>query len=164
MPCILCCCIALTACGAAGQPSGTGTGAADATGGNTSRDLEFSDCMRTHGVSNFPDPTANGLQIGPGIDTQSPAFKSAQRACKRFLPNKGAPPATSAKDRGAALAFAKCMRSHGVPGFPDPAFSPPRNAGRVLVLRGMVFAVGPTIDPKSPAFRRAAAACGLANG
>lgn len=158
---LLCCCVALSACGSTGQPSGTGTGAADAAAGHSNRDLEFSDCMRTHGVSNFPDPTGNGLQIGPGIDTQSPAFKSAQQACKRFLPNGGAPPATSAKDRAAALAFSTCMRSHGVPGFPDPAFTSPRNAPRVLVLRGMVFAVSPTIDPKSPAFRHAAAACGV---
>lgn len=158
---ILCCCIALTACGAAGQPSGTGSGAADTTAGHTSRDLEFSDCMRSHGVSNFPDPTANGLQIPAEIDAQSPAFKSAQQACRRFLPNKGAPPATAAKDRAAALAFARCMRSHGVPSFPDPAFSSPRNASRVLVLRGMVFSIGTTIDPKSPAFRQAGSDCGL---
>jgi hypothetical protein len=59
------------------------------------------------------------------------------------------------------LTFSRCMRSHGVPAFPDPAFSSPRNAPRVLVLREMVFAIGPTIDPKSPAFRRAAAACGV---
>jgi len=81
-----------------GQPSGTGTGAADATAGHTSRDLEFSQCMRAHGVSDFP----------------------------------------------------------------DPAFTSPRNAPRVLVLRGMVFAISQTIDPKSPAFRQAASARGLA--
>jgi hypothetical protein len=116
--------------------------------------------MRSHGVPNFPDPTANGLQIPLKADAQSPAFKSAQQACSRFLPNKGVPPATSAKDRAAALAFARCMRSHGVHGFPDPAFTSP-HAPRILVLRGMVFAISPTIDPKSPAFRQAASACGV---
>jgi hypothetical protein len=159
---LLGCCVALSASGSTGQPSGTGTGAANATAGQPSRDVEFSRCMRAHGVSIFPDPTANGLEIGPGIDAKSPAFRSAQQACRQFLPNKGAPPATSAKDRAAALAFSRCMRSHGVSGFPDPAFTSPRNAGRVLVLRGMVFAIGSTtIDPKSPAFRQAAAACGV---
>jgi hypothetical protein len=53
------------------------------------------------------------------------------------------------------------MRSHGVAGFPDPALTSPGNAPRVLVLREMVFAIGPTIDPKAPAFRRAATACGV---
>jgi len=155
------CCITLAACGATGQPSETGTGAADATARHTSRDLEFSQCMRAHGVSTFPDPTANGLQLPAGINPRSPAFKSAQQACSKYLPNKGAPPATSARDRAAALAFARCMRSHGVTGFPDPAFTSPRNAPRVLVLRGMVFAISQTIDPKSPAFRQAASACGV---
>jgi len=154
-------CLMLTACGSTGQPSGTVTGSADAAAGHTSRDLEFSECMRAHGVSAFPDPTANGLQLPAGVNAQSPAFQSAQQACKQYLPNKGAPPATSAKDRAAALAFARCMRSHGVPGFPDPAFTSPRDAPRVLVLRGMVFAISRTIDPKSPAFRQAASACGL---
>lgn len=158
---VLGCGIALGACGGAGQSSRTGTRAPNVTAGNPSRDLEFSRCMRAHGVSNFPDPTANGLQLGPGIDTKSPAFKSAQQACNQILPNNGVPPATSAKDRAAALAFSRCMRSHGVSGFPDPAFTPPRNAGRVLVLLGMVFAIGQTIDPKSPAVRHAASACGV---
>jgi hypothetical protein len=155
------CAVALTACGATGQPSQTGTGAADAAARHVSRDLRFSQCMRAHGVPNFPDPTANGLELPIGLNAESPAFKSARRACMQYLPNKGAPPATSAKDRAAALAFSKCMRVHGVSGFPDPAFTSPRNAPRVLVVREMVFAIGPTIDPKSPAFRQAGSDCGL---
>jgi hypothetical protein len=157
---LLACCTVLVACGSAGQPSGTGTGAADPAAGHKTRDLAFSRCMRSHGVPNFPDPTTNGLQIPVDVNALSPAFRSAQQACNRFLPNGGAPPATPAKDRAAALAFSECMRSHGVPGFPDPAFTSP-HAPRVLVLRGMVFAPGPAIDPKSPAFRHAAAACGV---
>jgi hypothetical protein len=160
MSLMVACCVATGACGATGHPSATGTGAADATG-HPSRDLAFSNCMRSHGVPNFPDPTATGLELPVGVNAESPAFKSARQACKRFLPNQGAPPATSAKDRAAALAFAECMRSHGVAGFPDPALTSPSNAPRVLVLGEMVFALGPTVDPKSPAFRRAAAACGL---
>jgi hypothetical protein len=156
------CCLALTACGGTSRPRGTATGAADANAGHPSRDLEFSQCMRAHGVTNFPDPTANGLQIPAGVAVKSPAFRTAQQACKQYLPNGGVPPATSAKDRAAALAFSGCMRSHGVPGFPDPAFTPPSNAPRVLAVRGMVFAISQSINPKSPAFRQAATACGVA--
>lgn len=49
--------------------------------------LAFSQCMRSHGITNFPDPTFQngrvGLMIGPssGIDPNSPAFKKAQQAC-----------------------------------------------------------------------------------
>ncbi len=151
----------IAACGSTGQPSGTDTGAANAAPGGKTRDVEFSDCMRSHGVTNFPDPGPNGLQIPVNVNTQSPSFRSAQNACKRYLPNGGNPPATSASQRGAALAFAKCMRTHGVPQFPDPAFSSPAHAARVLVMRGMVFAIPASIAPNAPAFQHAARACGL---
>ena len=152
----------LAACGSAGQPSGTATGAANDASGDKSRDFEFSACMRTHGVTNFPDPTpGGGIELPTDLDPQSPAFRAAREACKEFLPKQGTPPATSASDRATALALSRCMRSHGVPQFPDPAFSPPGNADHVLVMPGMAFAIPGSVDPKSPAFRQAARACGV---
>jgi hypothetical protein len=48
--------------------------------------LKFSDCMRSHGVSNFPDLGA-GAQLQEGqIDTSSPQFQSALQACQSLLP------------------------------------------------------------------------------
>jgi hypothetical protein len=67
----------------------------------------------------------------------------------------------SASARRAAVKFAECMRAHGVPDFPDPSDTPPPGVTRVLALRGMVFALGPGIDPRSPAFAQAAPACGV---
>ena len=148
-----------TACSSSSSPShasGQASGQASSSGGA----LAFSACMRSHGVPNFPDPTANGLEIPANINARSPAFKASQQACRQFLPNKGEPPATDPHDRAAALAFAVCMRAHGFSGFPDPALTPPR-AAMVLVLRGMVFAFSTPIDPKAPAFRQAATACRL---
>ncbi|MBV9607503.1 MAG: hypothetical protein JO027_20480 [Solirubrobacterales bacterium] len=153
-------CLALAACGATAQAGNTGTGATPSAHSGKTRDFEFSDCMRSHGVSNFPDPTANGLQLPASINAQSPAFQAAQNACKQYLPNGGAPPATPAKDRAAALALSRCMRTHGVPQFPDPTFSPPRNARTILLVRGMAFAIPASVDPKSPAYIQAAGACG----
>jgi hypothetical protein len=36
--------------------------------------------MRSHGVPNFPDPSAggNGFEVGPGLDVSAPAFKAAR--------------------------------------------------------------------------------------
>ena len=61
--------------------------------------LDFSACMRDHGI-NMPDPKfENGgatVQIGgdngdgPQIDPNSQAFKDAQKACESLLPDKGA--------------------------------------------------------------------------
>lgn len=141
------------------------TNGANASARGNDPGLAFAKCMRAHGVSNFPDPTpGRGIEIAPGsgLNPQSPAFQRAQSACRKYLPNKGEPPVTSAADRQRAVAFAKCMRTHGEPDFPDPLLSPPTGATRVLALHGLVFAVGPGLDPRSPAFRAAASQCGIA--
>jgi len=48
--------------------------------------------MRSHGVTNFPDPSggAGGFNLnGTGIDPQAPAFQSAQETCLKLLPGGG---------------------------------------------------------------------------
>lgn len=46
--------------------------------------LHFAACMRAHGL-NFPDPTFSGgnrqLNLGPGLNPDSPAVKAAAKAC-----------------------------------------------------------------------------------
>jgi hypothetical protein len=120
--------------------------------------------MRTHGVPNFPDPGSTGvIQLAPGsgLDPASPAFKSAQASCTKLLPGggpRGAPPPPSASEVRAALAWAQCIREHGVPNFPDPSTS---SSTPGLVFRGVVFPVGPSFNPQSPAFKQAQTACGF---
>ena len=53
------------------------------------------------------------------------------------------------------VTFAKCMRGHGVPQFPDPGGPPP--AGNSVSILGA--ALPPTINIKSPAFRSALNTC-----
>jgi hypothetical protein len=157
-------CSWLAGCGSTGAPSGTVTNGANPSPGGTNPALQFARCMRAHGVSNFPDPGGSGgieLAPGSGLNPQSPAFEAAQNACNKYLPDKGAPPVTSAADRAKAVAFSKCMRSHGEPDFPDPLLSAPRGQTRVLAFHGMSFAVGTGLDPRSPAFEQAAKACGV---
>jgi hypothetical protein len=160
-------CLALAGCGSTDAASGTATNAGTPSGKSPQQAFQFAQCMRAHGVSNFPDPNGNGIQIGPnsGVNPQSPAFQTAQNACKRYLPNDGQPPVTSPGARAAALAFAKCMRAHGVPNFPDPLMtapsSPPPGAVAILELRGMAFELGPGTNPGSPAFQQAATDCGI---
>jgi hypothetical protein len=84
--------------------------------------------MRSHGVSGLPDPQVrrNGNEISviqalPSSAAASPQFKSAQRACQGIIPApSNASPHDTAERRQAFLAFAGCMRSHGVSDFPDP--------------------------------------------
>ena len=122
--------------------------------------------MRSRGVDNFPDPSVGGggVDLPSGINPQSPAFKSAQRACAKLARGgkPGGPLATESQFR-AALRFAECVRAHGFPGFPDPTRSdsgPPP----VLVLGpGLYFRVSAQFDPNTPAVNRAVAACGEAD-
>jgi hypothetical protein len=56
---------------------------------NLAAGLEFSKCMRQHGITNYPDP---GPHSGPdggyginlsGIDMNSPQFQAAKQACQQ---------------------------------------------------------------------------------
>jgi len=47
--------------------------------------VKLSECMRANGVSDFPDPTANGSLIlpgGPGT-VNNPTFQNASKVCAR---------------------------------------------------------------------------------
>ena len=133
--------------------------------------VAFAKCMRANGVPNFPDPGSNGSRgiaiqqrVGSGasltvngVTVSSPAFQSAMTACRSKLPNGGRPPAFSASQRAAMLKFSRCMRTHGVPNFPDPSFG---TGGRV----GIRFGPGSGVDPSSPSFQQAQAACAKFRG
>lgn len=87
--------------------------------------FRYADCMRSHGVPNFPDPKVSGQQVTMVVKSQlvdSPGFKSASRACANILPapRSGGQPEASPARRRDGLAFASCMRSHRVSNFPDP--------------------------------------------
>ena len=134
--------------------------------------LAFAKCMRSHGVPNFPDPVAggNGFEVGPGLDRSAPAFKAAQADCQKLMPlpgGLGAPggPKFSEASLVRVRKAAVCMRRHGITQFPDPTTSrPPTSAisgAHVITDFDGAFLVFPsTLDMDSPAYLRAAAACG----
>ena len=119
--------------------------------------VAFSVCMRKNGVPNFPDPepSGNGMKLSSeGLDANTPQFKNAQRACKRLLPNGGnSTPQEQADHLREALRYAACMRTHGVPRFPDPKLS--GDGGIEWGELGPRFGT----DPDSPQFKAAEDAC-----
>ncbi len=126
--------------------------------------LKFSQCMREHGVPDFPDPQSTGdghvqLQIngnGGTLDPSSAQFQAAEEACKKYSPaNQPHGNGPTAKEREAMLAFAKCMRENGVPDFPDPDFS---NGGTTRV-GGPGSEPSADLRPDSPQFQAALEAC-----
>jgi hypothetical protein len=113
----------------------------------------FSDCMRAHGVVGLatPAPWALKSELAPSTP-HSPAFVAALPICSHLLPF-GAPHQTTAQTRARAvalLAFARCIRNHGFPGFPDPS-----TTGQIT--HEMVAAVG--INVHQPAVLQAGYAC-----
>ena len=142
--------LVLAACGSSGKSNGLGGQATPVAQTNQAM-IPFVDCIRSHGVPNFPDPGSRAFKNA--FNTQSPAFKSAYTACQHLQPGGGPPnesPAHSQARIAAVLAFARCMRSHGFPSFPDPTSS-----GQLT--HEMLASAG--IDLQQPAVLPAADAC-----
>jgi hypothetical protein len=111
--------------------------------------------MRSHGVPNFPDPDSHGtitITVSTSLNPSSPLFQRAESDCQHLLPpGKTLSQAQQQKMKERALAFAACMRSHGVTKYPDPTFS---SGG---VSQGLSRKDG--IDPNSPIFQAAQKTC-----
>jgi acyl-CoA synthetase (NDP forming) len=155
-----------------GAPSGSGTTTTVAPGGKTGAPassgssttqtelLQLAQCMRSHGVPTFPDPSATEGTLGAmvssaGIDLQSPTVQAALEGCQQYTPTQNVTPAQSAAQNAQQLQFAQCMRSHGVPNFPDPSASTGTGTGAVHLNLG-----GTGIDMSSPTVQAAITACG----
>jgi hypothetical protein len=115
--------------------------------------LAFAGCMRTNGVSKYPDPTGDGRLAKESLaqlGVTGSQFASANNACRHLLPNGGSPPSAGQQEAVKALGlhFSQCVRAHGLPNFPDPA-----GDGRIPDPAGL------GIDQGSPKFRAANQAC-----
>jgi hypothetical protein len=112
--------VMLLAAACAGHPS-TGTGG---TGGSAIQNdrLAAAHCIRSHGVPAFPDPSASGFShLGPeATGVSHTLYQAAADACRHLVPNSWASSGPSQQVLSQVLTFSKCMRSHGVPNFPDP--------------------------------------------
>jgi hypothetical protein len=143
-----------TACG--GTAGDSPTPAAATSGGSSSQQspLAYAQCMRSQGVSNFPDPNSQGQfdLAGAGVDATSPQYQSANQACQSLLPGGSGNQTTGGnsnqvtpQQQAQLLQFSQCMRAHGVSNFPDPT------------SHGLDLGSG--IDPSSPQFQAAMQAC-----
>jgi hypothetical protein len=125
----------LAACssGTASPPVAHLAGSADAAASPTSAVHLAAECLREHGIANFPDPAVatDGPAAGREILDKS-ALKAypdavvnqAMNACRTALDQagllSGQDSSVSQQEIQARLALAGCIRSHGVPNFPDP--------------------------------------------
>jgi hypothetical protein len=147
--------VAIAACGSRTQASISSTSPDGA--------LSFARCMRANGVPNFPDLGRGGIRIGAsgqalsvnGVSVNAPAFGAARAKCDRYLPHLQVSQAQISQQARKGLQFARCMRSHGVPNFPDPKTTTTSPSGNAVVNLS-----GAGLNFQSPAFKAAASACG----
>ena len=161
---------ALAACGSSSPTSASPPRAStlptlstSSTGGGSNvvgSSVAFSKCMRADGVPNFPDLSSSGMRIAAngqtisvnGVTVNAPAFEAARQRCQIYLPHVRVSQAQTARLQEQGLRFARCVRSHGVPDFPDPKV--------VTRSGGNQEAFLPGVNMQSPAFQAAAKACG----
>ena len=119
----------ISACGS--TPPAATSSASNPAAATAQKAVTFARCMRSNGVSAFPDPGASGsftidaIANGSSLDTNTPAFKQAISACRSLEPAGFAGSTRSPQQTQAALGFARCIRANGVPDFPDPANGQP---------------------------------------
>jgi hypothetical protein len=96
--------------------------------------------MRMHGVPNFPDPGTDGQLPkvdAPRLGVSSSQLQAARRGCRSLIPITGGAIDTSSIQQcmtgticpdalvqqvlSEERNFARCMRSHQVPNWPDPS-------------------------------------------
>jgi hypothetical protein len=139
------CVVGLVACGG----GGSGSGGAESASGEEEAALEFTECLRAHGVEvEDPKPGQKNIDVGDGKD---PTTKEALAACDGKLDSSGQELSSGEQEefKEGALALAQCLRDEGIE-MGDPKFPGP---GQFLLdVNG--------IDTESPAFEAAREACG----
>jgi hypothetical protein len=139
------------ACG--GSPSSAGAGSSNGGGSASSASgTAYAQCMRTHGVPNFPDPGSQDnkpARVAALRQVSDSVARQASDACAHLYPTGQTSQPLTAQQQQDYLRAAACIRSHGITNFPDPTFS----GGSVH------FNVPSGIDTSSPQVIQAVQAC-----
>jgi len=142
--------LVLAGCGGSSSKTAPAGGSGATPAANLSKLERFARCMRAHGDPGFPDPTPRGtFNLPPGaVAASSPQFQAADEACKSLAPPgrlSGQPP--TAQQLSQVVKFVACMRTNGVPSFPDPT------------AQGTFQGGASPIDPGSPQFQAGLRVC-----
>jgi hypothetical protein len=151
----------LAACGSGSTPSksASGAGTVSLNGVRMSSAaanralLRFASCMHSHGVNGLPSPVSSPAAFKQSFSTTTPVYTQAMGQCQRLIAGQqnGSNGGThSRKQIDGMLAFARCIRSHGLSRFPDPT-----STGDLT--HTMLAQAG--IDLHQPAVAQAADAC-----
>ena len=118
--------------------------------------VAYTQCMRSHGVPDYPGPDSSGqmpkITSGQQVGVSDSRLTAAQGACQDLWPYQAPTQAQQRQELADDLKFAQCMRSHGLPNFPDPTNSDGRVEFVISVSRD-------GFDPHSPQILAKAHAC-----
>jgi hypothetical protein len=102
-----------------GTPKASAGGSTAANGQDTK--LKYSQCMRDHGMTWFPDPGPDGglgVKVPDGTDQNK--LEKAQEACKAYAPGANRSGKLSDEDLNKLRQMSQCVRDHGFSKYPDP--------------------------------------------
>jgi hypothetical protein len=134
--------LAMLAAACGGSPASAGGSSSPGRAATPPSAVAYSECVRSHGIPNFPDPPSDGgiaKASAQQLGVSSSRLQTAQRACQHLIPATGGAVQQQEQQCFAArdcspdvvrellnvmLRFARCMRTHGVPDFPDPTTDP----------------------------------------
>jgi hypothetical protein len=119
-----------TVAAASGTPAGTSAPSASVAPDAAQAGRDLAQCLRDHGIPAKDPilPIAPGTNLATvfGVDPQSVSQAQLQRIQQVCAPQiqkfqqLAVPPPPWGTTDAQKLAFARCMRSHGVPNWPDP--------------------------------------------
>jgi hypothetical protein len=117
----------LGACGGNGGSGDTTSGGGDEASAAQDATLEYAQCMRDHGIEDFPDPEVGEdgeFQLSTPEIADPDEFEAADDECKPILDEaqregNQLSPEEQAERQDQALAMARCMRERGWD-MPDP--------------------------------------------
>lgn len=143
--------LSAAACSSGSRSSAGSASSSTAAESATSKALAYAGCMRSHGVPNFPDPGSAGEFNKTALSrlaASNPQFQPAANTCAHLLPNSGGgPTAAEVRQEWTGMAsFARCMRSHGEPNWPDPTPYPPDPSQPTFRLPASIQPIPQTIS------------------
>lgn len=116
--------ISMIGAGCSGGSSENGNAGGSQNASDRDKAVKFAECIRAHGVTDFPDPNEDN-QFDYGVSVTPAVWTRATSACKDLQPPGTLSSKRTPEEQSASLKFAECIRENGVEDFPDPVNGEP---------------------------------------
>ncbi|HEY4752053.1 MAG TPA: hypothetical protein VIH37_02135 [Candidatus Limnocylindrales bacterium] len=109
----------------AASSAGASPIATPSASGRVAQAVAYAQCVRAHGVASWPDPDSSGRftkMTAQQLGVSETLLQSAEATCQPILSTGDDAARQNKLHQGLTqlLAFAQCMRAHGIVDMPDP--------------------------------------------